>query len=154
MEFILNNIAAYLIVIGACRFAIYWIGIVTEKFINFLIFAVMSLNVIMLIDLVNWCATKIPAGGNLFDMNGYIFILIIIFLLYFSPFAFYGSLLKYRLIDFYKDPEKLGYFNIKLVEKGIAPSIINTYYVFFFNEKQIDRAINRIEKTAPKIGEI
>ena len=153
MEFILNNIVAYLIVIGACRFAIYWIGIVTEKFINFLIFAVMSLNVIMLIDLVNWCATKIPTGGNLFDMNGYLFILIIIFLLYFSPFAFYGSLLKYRLIDFYKDPEKLGYFNIKLVEKGIAPSIINSYYVFFFNEKQIDRAINRIEKTAPKIGE-
>ena len=42
-------IAAYLIVIGACRFAIYWIGIVTEKFINCLIFAVMSLNVRLLV---------------------------------------------------------------------------------------------------------
>lgn len=147
MEFILNNIAAYLIVIGACRFAIYWIGIVTEKFINFLIFAVMSLNVIMLIDLVNWCATKIPAGGNLFDINGYIFILIIIFLLYFSPFAFYGMLLtKYRLSEI-DDLNKKLYFEEKIKENNIYDIIYDSnYHVYFFNEKQIDRAIKRIAK--------
>jgi hypothetical protein len=147
MEFILNNIAAYLIVIGACRFAIYWIGIVTGKFINFLIFAVMSLNVIMLIDLVNWCATIIPQGGSIFDVDGYAWILIVDVLLYLAPFALYGMLLtKYRLTEI-DDLNKKLYFEEKIKENNIYDIIYDSnYHVYFFNEKQIDRAIKRIAK--------
>lgn len=147
MEFILNNIVAYLIVLGACRFAIYWIGIVTEKFINFLIFAVMSLNVIMLIDLVNWCATIIPQGGNIFDVDGYAWILIVEVLLYLAPFAFYGWLItKYRLSEI-NDLNKKLYFEEKIKENNIYDILYNSdYHVYFFNEKQIDRAIKRIAK--------
>ena len=147
MEFILNNIVAYLIVIGACRFAIYWIGIVSQKFMIFIMAAIVALNMIMFIDLINWCATIIPQGGSIFDVDGYAWILIVDVLLYLAPFALYGMLLtKYRLTEI-DDLNKKLYFEEKIKENNIYDIIYDSnYHVYFFNKKQIDRAIKRIAK--------
>jgi hypothetical protein len=147
VEFILNNIVAYLIVIGACRFAIYWIGIVSQKFMIFIMAAIVALNMIMFIDLINWCATIIPQGGSIFDVDGYAWILIVDVLLYLAPFALYGMLLtKYRLTEI-DDLNKKLYFEEKIKENNIYDIIYDSnYHVYFFNKKQIDRAIKRIAK--------
>lgn len=109
--------------------------------------AIVALNMIMFIDLINWCATIIPQGGSIFDVDGYAWILIVDVLLYLAPFALYGMLLtKYRLTEI-DDLNKKLYFEEKIKENNIYDIIYDSnYHVYFFNEKQIDRAIKRIAK--------
>lgn len=147
MDFFFIYMPYYILYFGACRLALYCIGIVSQKFINFLQYTSIAINTIMMVHLVSWIASEVPQGGNFYDINGYPVFIFLIVAIYIAPFAFFGMLLtKYRLTEI-DDLNKKLYFEEKIKENNIYDIIYNSdYHVYFFNEKQIDRAIKRIAK--------
>lgn len=147
MKTFLEHVPYLILYFFICRLALYCIGIVSQKFITFLQYTSIIISTIMMIHLVSAAASEIPQGGNFYDIDGYPIYIFLIIAIYITPFVFFGKMLtKYRL-DTIDDLDKKLYFEKRVRENNIYDLICySDCHVYFFNEKQIDRAIRRFKK--------